>query len=192
MTDLSELYVKINELLRDKSLVIVAIEGMSGAGKSSIVERLAAFYECNVFHMDNFFLPDHKRKPARYAQTGGNIDYERFKDEVINGIQSRQNFEYGVFSCSSMAIESSVAVNAKKLNIIEGAYSTHPYFGKFADLKVFMKIGRDLQMKRICARNTPSEAERFEELWIPMENKYFEDMEISKNCDIMFENFMLF
>lgn len=58
----------------------------------------------------------------------------------------------------------------KKLNIIEGSYSFHPYFGNHPyRLKIFMNIEPDVQMVNIIKRNEEEKAQDFREKWIPKE-----------------------
>ena len=73
----------------------------------------------------------------------------------------------------------------KKLNIIEGTYSLHPYFGEVYDLKVFLTITPELQQERILQRPAFLHKQFFEE-WIPMENRYFEKLIISRNFNLTF------
>jgi uridine kinase len=47
---------KIDELLMQKDIVIVAIDGKCTSGKTTLAAKLAEIYDCNVFHMDDFFL----------------------------------------------------------------------------------------------------------------------------------------
>ena len=70
---------QIDALLRDKDFVVVAIDGKCTSGKTTLAARLAEIYDCNVFHMDDFFLRPEQRTPERFAQIGGNVDYERFR-----------------------------------------------------------------------------------------------------------------
>ena len=72
-------------------------------------------------------LPPAKRTPERLVEPGGNVDYERFRDEVIDHLHDDQ-LTYGVFDCSEMAVTSTLTLPKKKLTIIEGSYSCHPYF----------------------------------------------------------------
>ena len=39
-------------------------------------------FDCNLFHMDDFFLRMEQRTPDRMKETGGNVDYERFYETV--------------------------------------------------------------------------------------------------------------
>ena len=55
-------------------------------GKSTLAENLKQYFNCEVVKMDHFFLPLQKRTNERLNTPGGNIDYERFKEEVINNL----------------------------------------------------------------------------------------------------------
>ena len=74
--------------MRTRGSVNVAIDGSSGSGKSTFASLLAGVYDCNVFHTDHFFLTPAMRTAERLNETGGNFDYERFREEVIYGIMS--------------------------------------------------------------------------------------------------------
>ena len=76
---MDEILMRINELITQKEQVIVAIDGNCTAGKTTLAGKLAEIYDCNVLHMDDFFLRAEQRTPERYAEVGGNVDYERFR-----------------------------------------------------------------------------------------------------------------
>ena len=84
---LKTILARIDALLSRQDRVIVAIEGSCGSGKTTLAALLAKHRDCNVFHMDDFFLRPHQRTPERFAQPGGNVDYERFREEI-----SRRSF----------------------------------------------------------------------------------------------------
>ena len=62
----------IQQLLCEKETVIVAIDGNCTSGKTTLANQLAANYDCNVFHMDDFFLPVDMRTEERLTTPGGN------------------------------------------------------------------------------------------------------------------------
>lgn len=66
----------------------------------------------------------------------------------------------------------------KKLNIIEGTYSHHPYFGNPYNLKILLTVDDETQRQRILERPAFLHKRFFEE-WIPMENRYFNKLLIS-------------
>ena len=166
---------KIDELLTQKDMVIVAIDGKCTSGKTTLATKLAEIYDCNVFHMDDFFLRPEQRTPERFAEVGGNVDYERFKEEILIPLQDGKQFSYRPFDCSTFTLANPVTVIPKQLNIIEGTYSHHPYFGNLYDLKVMLTVTPELQRERILQRPAFLH-QRFFEQWIPMENRYFESL----------------
>ena len=177
------LFAKIDTLLKEKN-VVVAIEGGSASGKTTLSKMLEEIYNCTIFHMDDFFLRPEQRTAKRYAEIGGNVDRERFFDEVLTPLSKNQPVEYRKFDCSTMSIAPAVKIVPKRLTIIEGAYSMHPYFSEYYDISVFLDISSELQKKRIEKRNTPQMATRFFNEWIPLENKYFDKTQIKERSDI--------
>lgn len=168
----------------EKGAVKLAIEGGSASGKTTLSKLLSHIYDCAVFHMDDFFLRPEQRTPARYRETGGNIDRERFLDEVLRPLAKEEAITYRKFDCSSMTINSQTTITPKKLNIIEGVYSMHPAFSKYYNQSVFLDISPEVQRKRIHNRNAPQLAERFFQEWIPLENRYFSETEAKERCNL--------
>lgn len=163
----------IESLLQQKETVLIAIDGKCTSGKTTLAAQIAENYDCNVFRMDDFFLRPEQRTQARFAETGGNVDYERFYEEVLLPLRAGKAFSYRPFDCATFTLAQSVEVEPKKLNIIEGTYSLHPYFQDPYDLKVQLTVSEELQRQRVLERPAFLH-QRFFEQWIPMENRYFE------------------
>lgn len=175
---------QIDRLLAEKDFLIIAIDGKCASGKTTLASGLAAIYDCNVFHMDEFFLRPSQRTPERFAQTGGNVDYERFREEVLIPLLSGEAFSYRPFDCGAFTLSEPVSVTPKKLNIVEGTYSHHPYFGDPYDCKILLTVDDETQRRRILQR--PSFLhQRFFGEWIPMENRYLEGFEIPAKASLV-------
>lgn len=164
----------------DKEPILVALDGKSGSGKSTLAALLQEFYGCGLFHMDDFFLQPHQRTEERFAQAGGNVDYERFYEEVLIPVLAGKDFSYQRYDCCSQKLAETIEVKASRLNIIEGVYSQHPYFGDIYDLKYFMTVSEEEQRSRILNRNGEFMLERFLKEWIPLENVYFKKYGIDR------------
>lgn len=162
--------------------VNIAIDGMCGAGKTTLGTALAKKYDCNLFHMDDYFLRPEQRTAKRYAAPGGNVDYERFQSEVLCHLADENGLNCRPFDCSAMSLGEPRRMTYKRLNIIEGAYSCHPYFGDVYNLRFFVEISGEEQRKRILARNGAQMYKRFADEWIPMENRYFAAYGIGGRC----------
>ena len=164
---------------------VVAIDGMSGSGKSTFAALLhESFPESNLFHMDDYFLKPAQRMPERLAEIGGNIDYERFYEEIVRNLDNTAGLSYRKYDCCTQTLGDLEYVPWQPLVIIEGSYSHHPYFGSTYDLRVFLDIPSEEQRRRILLRNGEFMLERFVNEWIPKENAYFEKFEIKKAATI--------
>ena len=182
----SELLEKIRALSSEKEPILIAIDGHCGSGKSTLANYLARCLSAEIIHADDFFLPLELRTEKRLAEIGGNIHYERLLEEVIKPLkEGKRAFSYGKFDCHDFSL-TPVDAKKSKVYIIEGSYSTHPYFNNPYDLTVFLEIGKDEQRKRIEERNGEN-AERFFSLWLPKENAYFEKFAVKQKCDITLE-----
>lgn len=173
--------------MKSQNTVNVAIDGNSGAGKTTLASLINNIYDCNVFHMDNFFLTPELKTQERLKEIGGNVDYVRFKQEVIDKLHNGREFKYRVYDCKQMDFTQSISVIPKKLNIIEGSYSMHPTLINNYDLKIFLHINKEDQRLRILKRNGPAMLKRFLCEWIPLENQYFKELKIQEQSNLIFE-----
>lgn len=158
--------------------VLVAIDGQCASGKTTLAALVQQVYDCNVFHMDDFFLTPQLRTPDRLAEVGGNVDYERFRQQVLEPLQRGADIRYQVYDCSQQKLTTWAEAPAKRLNLIEGAYSCHPYFGPCYHLTYCLTIEAEEQQRRILKRNGEAMLKRFVEEWIPKENAYLEQFGI--------------
>lgn len=176
---------RIKSLLEMNDRILIAIDGHCGAGKSTLGREIAELLDANLFHMDDFYLTPELRTNARMQEVGGNVDYMRFKVEIIEGVNKGKPFEFRPFNCKLQDFCQPKYVLPKRVNIIEGAYSLHPTLIEFYDLKIFLEISPEIQEKRILKRNGPIMFESFKSLWIPLENLYFEALSIKEKCDLI-------
>ncbi|MGL5435739.1 MAG: hypothetical protein ACRDBO_10140 [Lachnospiraceae bacterium] len=163
----------------DEAPVVVAIDGQCASGKSTLALMLGQVYDCNIFHMDDFFLRPEQRTPQRLSEIGGNVDYERFQEEVLIPLRSGRPFAYQIYDCRTQTLAGVGEVPVKRLNIVEGTYSCHPFFGFCYQLKYCLTIDQEEQRSRILNRNGADMLRRFESEWIPMENAYLKKFGIA-------------
>ena len=168
---------------KPKRPFVIAIDGRAASGKSTLAEQLSKLLGADVIHMDDFFLPPELRSEERLAEPGGNVHYERFCEEVLPYLNSPELFSYRIFDCSRMDYNGESTVRNTPIRIVEGSYSHHPKFGKYADLFVFSDVDAVEQMRRIRLRNGEEKAQMFAKKWIPMEERYFATFEIKTHAD---------
>ncbi|MDF2820261.1 MAG: hypothetical protein K0R15_702 [Clostridiales bacterium] len=178
---------KVDELLNQNDSVVIAIDGMCGSGKSHLAGLLAEIYDCNVFHMDDFFLPFEMKTSERLAQPGGNVHYERFQTEVLDSLNKGEKVTFRPYLCPQWVLGEPIQVEPKKLTIIEGSYSFQPKLEQTYDLKIFLKIDSKVQKERILKRNGEEKLQKFINLWIPLEKNYFDSLNIEDQANVVID-----
>ena len=177
---------RIHSLQKTHSHLLIAIDGRCGAGKSTLADCLKNSIDCNIIHMDFFFLRPEQRTEERMNEPGGNVDYERFLSDVLAPIKQKIAFSYASYDCRKQVMSPPIKVNYKNINIVEGTYSCHPKLIENYDLRIFLSIDSATQIERIRKRNDEATTKIFENKWIPLEESYFEAYGIKERSDIFF------
>ena len=171
--------------------VMVAVDGRCASGKTTFATLCAEFFEdCNLFHMDDFFLPPELRTPERLATPGGNVHYERAESQLFRPLSRGEGVTFAPFDCSTFTLGKAVQVPFKRLNIMEGSYSLHPALAPYTTVTIFLTCDPRRQLKRLEKRN-PERLEDFQTRWIPMEEAYFKAFDLEKQCDVTVDTTVL-
>ena len=136
--------------------------------------------------MDDFFLPAEKRTKERLSEVGGNVDRERFREEVLAPLAAGRTVSYRRFDCGTMTILPPVEIKPGRLNIVEGAYACHPELRGYYARTACLTVPPEEQLRRIRARDGEEMLERFRTMWIPMENRYLEADRIREQADFVY------
>ena len=177
-------YIELFKKIQDESIQFIRIDGMAASGKSTLAYLLSEYFNYQLIHMDDFFLQKHQRTKDRLNEIGGNIDYERFIDQVIIPLNRNEDFTYQIFDCSCMELNDYHSIIHNQGIIIEGSYSLHPKF-ILNSFNVFLEIKDETQKARILNRNGEFLYHKFVNEWIPKENAYFEKFDIRKKVNIL-------
>ena len=159
------------KVLKEKGRAVVAIDGRCGSGKSSLARLMEQVFSCNVFHMDDFYLPVGQRAENWLEIPGGNMDLARFRREVLDSVFGGQAVDYRAFDCGAGAYMAPVRVEFTPLTVIEGSYSHHPALQAEYDLKLFVTCDKQEQLRRLKEREEDY-FPTFERLWMPLEEQY--------------------
>ena len=182
-TDWFPVLSEIAWLLHRQPTAVISIDGRCGSGKSTLAALIEKVFSCNVFHMDDFYLPVHRRSHDWETIPAGNMDLERFRDEVLQQVKEGKDVMYRPFNCQTGKLAEPSVIKPASLTVIEGSYSQHPVLADGYDRKVFLTCGQDVQSARLTKREGDG-VRSFFCRWIPMEEGYFAAFAIEKNCDI--------
>lgn len=182
----SPVMLRLEELARGAGPVVAAIDGPCGSGKTHLSEWISRLFPCNIFHMDDFYLPP-ARRPRDWAETpGGNMDLDRFLETVLRPVRRGETVLYQPYDCHTGDFRPMRPVPPQQLNIVEGSYSHHPTLSGQYDLKIFLTCSGETQRARLRER----EGERFpvfEQRWIPMENRYFKQFRAEQAAEVVID-----
>ena len=185
---LEEVLRRTSRLLEEKPRVLLAIDGPSGAGKTTLAEVLcrevSKTWSCQILHMDDFFVPAKDRPGRHMAGILGNVDYERLLREVLVPLARGEGCLYRPFDCGRQCYGRGTWRKPTQVLVAEGAYSCHPALFPYYDLRIFLALSPQEQAARIC-RRSPEKARDFFERWIPAEEAYFAAYRIPESCDLI-------
>lgn len=167
-----------------EDVLVVSVDGRSASGKTTLAQQLSTVTGAGVIHTDDFFLPMELRTKERLEEPGGNVHYERFAREVLPHLARSGAFSYRIFDCGRRCLTGERLIPEGKLRIVEGAYSSHPFFADYADLRVFSDVESDEQERRILLRNGEEMLKMFRQKWIPLEERYFKVCRIREKAEI--------
>ena len=181
-----KIYEEIEKQIKLNKKVVIAIDGPSASGKSTLGDLLVKKYDALLFHTDNYFLPKEKKTKERLAESGGNVDYMRLKSEIMDNLD-QEYLKSDHFNCVTNQLEKRDLVKNKQVIVVEGAYSMHRILFPYYTLSIFLEIDDDLQRNRILARNGEEMFKKWMSEWIPLENIYFEKENLRMKSDIVID-----
>ncbi|MBR5490733.1 MAG: GNAT family N-acetyltransferase, partial [Oscillospiraceae bacterium] len=76
---------------------IVAIDGMSNSGKSSLAQALVKITGAGLVRTDDFLLPGGRRVVEQLGMPGGNLHYDMIVEEVLPHLRSDKAFNHRYF-----------------------------------------------------------------------------------------------
>lgn len=178
----AEVVRDIETALGQKDQIMVALDGRCASGKTTLALRLAAEHGFALVPMDHFFLRPDQRTPQRLAEPGGNVDWERVLEEVLEPLSQGRSATYRPYHCQTDDFGSIVTVEPRRVVLVEGAYSCHPALWDRYDRRYFLTVDPQEQLSRIRRRNGDEAVLSFQQRWIPLEEDYFHALDIPGRC----------
>lgn len=166
---------------------VVAIDGRSNSGKSTLGSMLAEITEGGLIRMDDLLSPASRMQVVSKGMPGGNVNYAMFQREVLPNLSSEKAFSYPYFANHSLVINRKRRVRRSIYRIVEGSYSQHVVFGDYMDIRVFMRCDKATQRRRVIAREGEDMAASYFHIWIPQEEEYFDFFKLWEKADVLIE-----
>lgn len=182
---IATLFEQIEQYLKNKKRLIMAFDGPCTSGKTTLATHIAKRYPANVYHLDDFYLSQAAKATVNRNQAGWNSDHQRFIDSVLKPLKRTKAVSYRAFNCQEQRLLDPVMITPQPIEVIEGVYAHHPKYRSYYDLTVFLTIDELTQQTRLLTRNGNQGRARFNALWIPLENEYFNYYDTAKKADLV-------
>jgi uridine kinase len=153
---------------------IVAIDGLGGAGKSTLAFRVAReLGSPPVIHTDDFASWDN---PVDW--------YERMLEQVLLPLANRRPARYQRFDWDRNALAEWHTIDADDFLIIEGVTASRIAFRPYLAVTVWVQTSRAERLRRAIARDTPGAADSWE-AWMRDEDAYVAREHPSDHADLV-------
>jgi uridine kinase len=177
--------------------LVVAIDGRSGAGKSTIAVQLATVIAATVIPTDDFFAAEltaadwEARSPRERARDA--IDWRRLRRLVLEPLRAGQpviwhpfDFGAGERADGSYAISSeSVRREPAPVIILDGAYSSRPELADLVGCAILVESPAATRRARLALREAPEFLDAWHERWDAAEDYYFSAIRPPESFDIV-------
>lgn len=134
---------------------LVCIDGLGGAGKSTLAEAVARERpDVLVVHGDDFYGPQASDWRTWTPQQGYEryFDHERLEAQLLRPLTSGGRAIFQRYDWSANALADWVEVDPAGLVIVEGVYLLRSRLRRYWDLAIYVDAARDLRQHRMHAR----------------------------------------
>ncbi len=190
---------QIKSLLKPDRTLIIGIDGLGGAGKSTISEAVYGQlcrdgYNVTLLHIDDFIHPRSVRYNDNYTEWECyyNIQwrYDYLVDEVIQPIKS------GVFKDTIELYDkendtyylSNADISAGSIVIVEGVFLQREELCNLFDFMIYIDISESVRLERVLERDgyigdKEQIKEKYDNRYFPAERYYVEKCLPAMNAD---------
>jgi uridine kinase len=135
--------------------LVVAIDGRSGTGKSTLARRLAEALPAAVIDGDDFFAGGVEvRADSAAERAAACIDWRRQRPALL-ALRAGQPASWRPFDWE--AFDGRLAEKASTLDpapivLLEGVYSARPELADLVDLRILLELPESVRLARLSAR----------------------------------------
>ena len=188
--------IRARARLRD-GVAIVAIDGRSGAGKSTVAAAVAERVGATVVPSDDFFaasITDREWESKSPEQRAGDaIDWKRLRRDALVPLRAGKAARWVAFDFVARKLadgswplaQEPTERSPASIVIVEGAYSSRPELADLLDLTVLIQAPAAVRQARIAAREDPSFLIAWHARWDAAEDYYFRSVRPPSAFDLV-------
>lgn len=173
--------------------LLVAIDGRSGTGKSTIAQDVAKKLGGVVIQSDDFYIggPD-EQWTNRTAQEKVDrvIDWKRLRNEVLEPLLAGRMASWHPFDFQTWQGLSSTTLTANpgQIIILDGIYSARPELADLIALSVLIETPNEERRARLVNREGANTMRAWHQVWDEAEDFYFTQLRPRQSYDLVIGN----
>jgi para-aminobenzoate synthetase len=181
--------------------IVVALDGGSGAGKTTIAERLMRLTKIALVPLDDFYqtvIPESEWPHRTVEQRlNGAFDWSRVRSESLEPLRAGRPGRWHAFDFTrGLGTEGTYSLNKEMTEVppaptilVEGAYSASPPLRDLIDLAVLIDVQPTTRHLRTVARGDDNEfLANWHSIWDQVETYYFQQVCPPKYYDLVIPN----
>lgn len=175
---------------------VVAIDGLSGAGKTTFVSHLSNEPSVHIFHIDDYIVERDKRyqtgQPESTEYYALQWDVSRLERQLFRPLHEgatkltlpRYMYERDVIT------EEVVDVSSAHTVVVEGIFLQRPEWRSYFDYVIYLDCPREVRYERVLNRDTylgdPAERlAKYKRRYWPGEDVYLQQIDPKRGADIV-------
>lgn len=170
--------------------ILVALDGRSGVGKTTLAAELATRHDGAVIVADDFWSggPDEEweRLPPR-ERAAQAIDWRRLRTEVLEPLLAGRTAYWRTFNWQTGhgLAEHTLMQQPARLIVLDGAYSARPELADIIDVAVLLRLDDQTRRSRLLARESTQFMRRWHAIWDSAEDYYFTQVRSPDSFDVV-------
>jgi len=159
---------------------LVALEGHSGVGKSTVALAVASLSGAVVVEGDDFYstrlptLSPAERRALTAADLAAEvIDWRRLREEALEPLLAGRDATYRPYDweADDGRLDSPLVVRSAPVLLLDGVYSARPELADLVDAEVFLEAPWETRLRRLVERDEADAV--WDALWAAAEEHYF-------------------
>lgn len=169
---------------------MIAIDGRSGVGKSTIAKELAAKLGAALIDGDDFYAGGSEAEwDARSAAEKISlcIDWRRLRKEALEPLIAGNDASWQPYDFVTGSVQAphTKSANAAEIIILDGVYSGRLELADLVDLSVFVDLGDRERRARLVKRENEDYVEEWMQRWSEAEECYFANTRTKESFDLV-------
>ncbi len=199
MSEIETIYNNVINSIDKNNISIIGIDGLGGAGKSTISETLCQKFKENhyhtiLLHIDDFIHVRDVRYNSDYPDWQCYYDlqwrFDYFRD-VINEIKSNKKDYINIElydKDNDTYCEQRIAICKNTIVIVEGIFLQRKEYNNIFDYMIYIDIPEEVRLKRVLKRDTyigdeQQIIDKYENRYFPAEHRYIEEYQPQMKAD---------